>query len=809
MRKYQGRTASPDLTTLTTGFPKAAKEMSLFGEQLRLLRRRSGLSQETLAARAGLSPEAVSLLERGRRSPRMTTMRLLAEGLRLPESDRSALFAAVNLHERSTPSLPVFADRPIGRDKVLRDVAELIERDDTRLLTLSGPAGVGKTRIAVEYAATQPARFPDGVHWFPIGTLNDPSTVLSALAGALGVRGSPKTTVEEIIDHLRPLCSLMVIDNAEHHLTTCAKLCHAILAGAPKLTILITSRHLTCVPGEQAFPVVPLQLPAPGTPASQLSMIPSCQLFLARSLINNRLDQPAADAVIRICHRVDGLPLALELAAARTNVLTVHELADTLDSELSILQAPGPGGEQQLVDAMVGWTYQRLSATEKLIFERLSVFGGSFARDAVGAVCGAGLSELEVVDVLSSLVSKSLVVRQDEGSAQARFRLLQLIRQYARRKFALHPDRVITHRRHAEYYRDLVEHAAPQLMGHDQHEWLSIIDREVGNIRPAIGWSIQHQPEIALHTVAALGRWCYLRGRYTDGRRWATSALGAWPDAPSELRAPVLVLAGTLAFLQCDYAEARPLVEEAKALFAASGDRAGLVWSIGRLGAIAREQGSYDKSAELHREALRLAQEAGDDHDAAVQLNYLCFLAWLSGDLDTAEKLGPDVLRRMRELGDQEGVIWALINLGTTARYRGDLTGARLLLSQCLDLCEELSFREGIAWTLNQLGVVARLRGETERALTLQSASLTEHHKLGDRWRESSVRDELAALAMQRGDAAEAARQLASADRLRAEIQAAVPAAERADRGQTVEAAQRALGASYELAALTAGLTGS
>ena len=783
--------------------------MNLFGQELRRLRRRSCLSQETLAARAGLSPEAVSLLERGRRSPRMTTMRLLAQGLRLPESDRSALFASVNLREPSAPSLPAFADRPIGRDNELRQVAQLIERDDTRLLTLLGPAGVGKTRIAVEYAATRPARFPDGVHWFPIGTLNDTSTVLSALAGALGVRGSPKATVEEIIDHLCPLSSLLMIDNAEHHLTTCAELCRAILAGAPKLTILVTSRHLTGVPGEQAFPVVPLQLPAPGTPASQLRSIPSCQLFLGRSLINNRLDQPAADAIIRICERLDGLPLALELAAARTNVLTVHELAATLDSELSILQAPGPGGRQQLVDAMVGWTYSRLSLTEQLIFERLSVFGGSFAKDAVTEVCGAGMSEVEVVDVLSSLVSKSLVVRQDEGSTQARFRLLQLIRQYARSRFALHQDRVITQQRHAAYYRDLVERAAPQLTGHEQHKWLSIIDREVGNIRPAIGWSIQHQPEIALRTVAALGRWCYLRGRYTDGRRWAGSALRAWPDAPSELRAPVLVLAGTLAFLQCDYAESRPLVEEAKALFAATDDRAGLVWSTGRLGAIAREQGSYDKSAELHREALQLAEETGDDHDAAVQLNYLCFLAWLSGDLDTAEQLGRDVLRRMRELGDQEGVIWALINLGTTARYRDDLTGARLLLDQCLDLCEELSFREGIAWTLNQLGVVARLRGETERATGMQLASLTEHHKLGDRWREASVRDELAALAMQRGDAAEAARQLASADRLRAQIQAAIPAAERADRERTVEAAQQALGATYDLAALTAGLNGS
>jgi predicted ATPase len=444
------------------------------------------------------------------------------------------------------------------------------------------------------------------VHWFPIGTLNDPATVFNALAGALGVSGSPKATVEEIIDHLRPLSCLLVIDNAEHHLTTCAELlpCH--------LGRRTQAHHLDHQLGT-----------SPGSPASRPSRsflcnsppsapprsAPYCSVVSSvprRSLINNPLDH-AADAVIRICHRLDGLPLALELAP-REPMCSLSGAARTLDSELNILQAPGPGGAQQLVDAMVGWTYQRLSSTEQLIFERLSVFGGSFSRAAVAEVCGTGLSEIEVVDILSSLVSKSLVVRQDEEAPKPASGCCNWSGSTHAAEFALHPDRVVTHRRHAEYYRDLVERAAPLMNGHDQHEWLSIIDREVGNIRPAIRWSIQHEPEIAMRTVAALGRWCYLRGRYTDGRRWAASALRAWPDAPSEVRAQVLMLAGTLAFLQCDYAEARPLVEEAQALFAATGDRAGLVWSIGRLGAIAREQGRYETSAALHRrrsESLR------------------------------------------------------------------------------------------------------------------------------------------------------------------------------------------------------------
>ena len=302
--------------------------------------------------------------------------------------------------------------------------------------------------------------------------------------------------------------------------------------------------------------------------------------------------------MVRICRRLDGLPLALELAAARTNVLTVHELADTLESELSILQTPGPGGDQELVDAMVGWTYQRLSPTEKLIFERLSVFGGSFGRDAVAEICGDGLDEVEVVDVLSSLVSKSLVARQDDGSPQARFRLLHLIRQYAASTFALHPDRVVTHR--------APRGVLPLISPNERHRTSPVMINTSGcRHRPG---AEQHAPSHGLGGRDAArsspcgwwrrsGRWCYLRGRYTDGRRWAASALRAWPDAPSELLAPALELAGTLAFLQCDYADAKALAEQAQALFAETDDRAGVVWSIARLGSIARELGRYQESA--------------------------------------------------------------------------------------------------------------------------------------------------------------------------------------------------------------------
>ena len=464
----------------------------------------------------------------------------------------------------------------------------------------------------------------------PVGALADASSVLPALAGALGVRGSPQPTVAEIVDHLRARAGLLMIDNAEHQLDACSTICRALLAGAPAIKIILTSRHLTNLPGELSFDVRPLGLPSYAEGSDALTTAPASQLFVTRAGLG-ALTTEESHAVVRICRRLDGLPLALELAAARTNVLTVRELADTLDSELGILQTSGPAGDHELVDAMVSWSYQLLSPREKLIFERLSVFASAFGRDAVAAICGDELGEVEVVDVLSNLVSKSLVSRRDDGSPRARFRLLHLIRQYAQDRFAARPDAETVRERYAEYFCRLAEEAAAHFSSHDQHEWLTAVDRELNNVRQAMAWAVESRPELALRMVAALGRWCYLRGRYTDGRAWAASALRAAPDAPSSLLAPALQLAATLAFLQCDYADAKAMAERAHDLYRRTDDRAGVAWSTARLGSIARELGDYDRSEALHRAAMTLAREAEDDHGEASQLNYLCFVTWIRG----------------------------------------------------------------------------------------------------------------------------------------------------------------------------------
>ncbi len=775
--------------------------MSHFGDELRRLRRATGLSQESLAARAGLSPEAVSLLERGRRSPRLTTIRLIAEGMPLSETDRAALFGAAQPDEPSAPPLPSFPDALVDRVCDLAALETLAHRADVRLITVVGPGGVGKTRIAVEYAHGHTADFPDGVHWTPVGPLVDGTTMVPVMAGSLGVRGTPYPEIPDLVEHLRTRRALVIIDNAEHQLAECREICRALLAGAPGLTLLVTSRHLLEVPGEAAFTVAPLALPDPTGSDDEVAASPAVQLFVSRAGLPG-VTAADRDAVIRLCHRLDGLPLALELAAARTNVLTVGELAAALDDRLAILATSGPGGDEQLVDAMVSWSYQTLDDRERDLFELLAVFASGFDREAVAVVAPA-LSPIQVLDALSSLVSKSLVYRHDDGGPRARFRLLHLIRQYAETRLERRADVEAIRERHARHYAGLVIRAARTLLPAGEADWLAEVDRELGNLRRAVAWAVERDPRLALELVAALGRWCYLRGRYSDGRAWALAALTADPDAPGPALAPVLQLAATLAFLQCDYGDARRLAERALDLYRRDGDPGGVAWSVARLGSIAREEGQYDRSVALHREALQLAAGAGDAHGQANQLNFLCFVSWISGRLDEAEPLGRDALARMRALGASEGLIWALINLGAIARYRGELDQAGRLLRQCLELCEELAFPEGIGWASEQLAGVARELGDHVRARGLARAALAEHDAVGDRWRAASAHDELAAIAIALDEPEQAALHLSAADRLRDEIGVPVPAIERPTREHTEVTTRRALGPSYELVGLT------
>jgi tetratricopeptide (TPR) repeat protein len=447
-----------------------------------------------------------------------------------------------------------------------------------------------------------------------------------------------------------------------------------------------------------------------------------------------------------------------------------------------------------LLDVIIGRSYGLLNATEQTLLARLSVFADAFTHESAIRICGEGMSSIEVLDTLSSLVAKSLVIRGDDVDCHATFHLLQVIREFGQDRLREQAEADIVRRRHAQHFRELAERAAPHLTSHDQQQWLAVLDREKSNIRSAISWCSLHEAESAVRMVGSLWRWWYLRGHYTEGRTWAARALRVSPESPAELRAPVLAGAGVLALLQCDYDFAQEQIQDSLELYSELQDNAGASWALARLGSIACERAEYRVAEQLHERALVLASRAHDQHSVGAQLNSLCLVAWLRGDLEHAEDLGHRALDSMSELGVREGIAWALINMGAIARYRGDLAAGELLLRQSLEISSEISYREGIAWSMNQLGVVTRLQGNYTEALASQSASLAEHRHLGDRWRGASVLDELAAAALATGDPARATASLGAAERLRRQIGTPVPTAEQPAREETLHAARAALG---------------
>ncbi|MDN5762768.1 MAG: tetratricopeptide repeat protein, partial [Microlunatus sp.] len=695
---------------------------------------------------------------------------------------------------------PTFADPLLGRDDDLAAIRKLLANH--RLITLTGPGGVGKTRLAA-VIVTQVGGYADGIRWLPVAGVARADALLAAFGAALGIDGAPEVGIPEITTALRSRHQLLVMDAAQHQLEGVRRLIGEVVATCPGVTFLITSRHQLQLVGETVVMVRPLRLPTARARADEIADSPAVQLFWEHAgLVVGTTPSPVQNAAAaRICRRLDGLPLAIELAAARTQVMSVGALADALDKTVGALLEPGGQSELSLVDRVVGWSYRLLTPTEQRVLSRLSVFVW-FSEESATEVCADAYPRPEILDALSSLAAKSLVSRMYEAEEPARFVLLQLVRQFARAQLDASGETMSVQRRHADYVASVAAAAAPNLVTADQERWLRSLDAEVANIQLAVDHLTETDPDAALGLVGNLWRWCYLRGRYTDGRTWLRGALAAGVAAPPELRAPVLAGAGTLSFLQCDYEIAHGQLVEGLTLYEELGDDAGAAYCLSRLGSIARERGDYATAESLHRRALSIAERIGDEQAAATELNYLSFVAWLGGDLDGADRFGDAAMHRLRRAGDREQIAWTLINSGVTARYQGDLEGAEILLHQAYEVCEQVGFSEGIAWTRNQLGVLARLTGQLQAAREHQEASLIGHTTLGDRWRAASVHDELAAIAVQSADFRAAAAELGVADSLRADIKAPVPTVEQADREATVAATREALGPAYRAATL-------
>ncbi len=708
----------------------------------------------------------------------------------------------------TTGRLPVRLTPLVGRDTELSEVTRALA--GSRMLTLTGPGGTGKTRLALAVAGETAGR--DEVAWVELGPVDNPDIVGSAVAGRLGVPETPgQDAAGAIAGHVlaqfadRPL--LVVLDNCEHLAGAVAGLAERMLAECPSLSVLATSREPLGVEGERSWPVPPLDA------------ADAVRLFEERA----RLVAPAfhvTDAnraeVADVCAKLDRLPLAIELAAARMRILSVRQLAERLDDVFGVLTggARSAPARHQALRATLDWSHDLLAADERAVFRRLAVFSGGFTLAAAEKVAGFGdIAPVHVLDLLARLADKSLLRVEHE-----RYHLLATIHEYAREQLASSGDADQARRAHLACYTEFAEDAGPALEQATAAELEAGLDRleaERANLRAASDFARQSGDAVAALRIAGqLGRYAYLRGHYQEIRQWMDLAVTAGTSAPEGLRARALLGSGRLAYLQCDYEPAVRRLDAALLLYRSLGDASGIASCLQALGSVAREQGRYARSAQLHSEARELARACADDRAEASARGYLGFVSWLQGDFQVATSECTAALAMFRVLGDVEGTAWSLISLGVVARYQGDYPAAESLLRESLALSESIGFREGIAWSHEHLGLLALSLAADgpvpgPGAAGLLRSSFETHRELRDRWRMSSVLDDLAAVALTgasgasgsagSADSAQAARRaaalLGAGQALRESIGTVMAPCERSAHDAAVNQARAVLGA--------------
>jgi predicted ATPase/DNA-binding XRE family transcriptional regulator len=726
------------------------------------MREVAGLTQEELASRAGLSPNAVGVLERGRRRrPYPHTVRALADTLGLDEDGRSELLAAVPgrgeatraaAQGPSTAELPHPATALVGRERELAELAGLLGGGD-RLLTLTGIGGVGKTRLATEAAREAAPLFPDGVAFVGLAPLRDHLLVFPTVARALGLRETEGQTPHEVLrGHLREKSFLLVLDNFERVLDAAPEV-GALIEACPGLTVLTTSRAPLRVRGEREYPVSPLELP-PSTrnpTEEEVLKAPSGRLFLERARASNPsfvVTEENAAAVAAICWRLAGLPLALELAAAKVRFLDPASLLSHLDGALSGAWARDLPERQRTMRAALDWSHELLSEEERVLFRRLAVFAGGFTLEAAEGVCALGRIEPGgVFEPLGRLVEQSLVT-VDHDAGGLRYGMLEPVRQYALEKLGESGEAEEVRRRHAEHFVAFAEAAAPRLMGPEHAAWLERLEQEHDNLREALRWARETgRVETGLRLVGALYWFWWMHGYLGEGRRWVEEFLsGSEGCGPGPARAMALYGAGEMALGQGDPVRAVALLEESLALYRELGDEVGVAIVLSELGQATRAQGDHDRAAALSEEGLACSRELGERNAAAIALNTLGHIERQRGELASATARHEESLTLFGEARNERGVAYTLSNLGVAALERGDLERASALYRESLSRYEGLGDNSGVALVLAHLGDVARERGDQERATALYNDALALHRELGNERGAARVLARLAAL---------------------------------------------------------------
>ena len=643
-----------------------------FGGLLRLYRVSAFLTQEDLANRTGLTPQAIGLLERGERRPHAYTVQKLAEALGLEGQDLAEFESAARrqVASRATAepfrhNLPAILTPLVGREHEVMTVVDLLARDEVRLLTLTGPGGVGKTRLAVEAAGRSREKFVDGVAFVPLSYLRDVAMIPSALARALGIgEKAGRPLVETLKDQLKNRRMLVVLDNFEH-LLDAVPLAADLVGACPGLTVLVTSRAPLRLTSECQFPLAPLPATEPASASASVSARPAAmELFCQRA----RAVAPAFEltdanmvTISEICQRLDGLPLAIELAAARVKLFPPRALLDRLDHRLQVLAGGArdlPERQRTLRDA-IAWSYDLLSEDEQVLFRRLSVFAGGCTLEAVEIVCGTEDRALNILETLASLVDNSLLVSGSEASSdpedeEPRFTMLETIREYAAERLGSDGEVREIQRAHALHYLALAEATQPEAIAQTQQEWWwTRLEEEHDNLRAALRWAVQNR-EVEIGARFGTMLWRFWATHHPgEGRRWleAILAMGEPKDEPAHgntgeaglperNRAFLLLVSGMLAARHGDYDHAAAQYEESLALYRHLEHGKGTHGPLRELGAVAYLQGDYERAEESFRESLGLIWRfVGKAFEAVACLEGMARVAAMQGQPDRAARL--------------------------------------------------------------------------------------------------------------------------------------------------------------------------